>query len=79
MPIRFPCPHCKRGLSVKDHLAGKRAACPACKQPLTIPAASAAPAAEDVEALAAAALGEAKSLGRNRFVICSLRQPSDAA
>ena len=37
MPIKFACPHCKRGLSVKDHLAGKRAACPACKKPLTIP------------------------------------------
>ena len=37
MPIKFACPHCKRGLSVKDHLAGKRAACPACKKALTIP------------------------------------------
>src|SRR5260370_37015043 len=37
MPIKFYCPHCKRGLSVKDHLAGKRAACPACKKALTIP------------------------------------------
>jgi hypothetical protein len=57
-------------IRAKDHLAGKRAPCPKCKTPLTIPAASvaAAPAAsaalaapEDVEALAAAALaGEAK-------------------
>jgi hypothetical protein len=40
MPIKFYCPHCKRGLSVKDHLAGKRAACPACKKALTIPKSS---------------------------------------
>jgi hypothetical protein len=37
MPIKFKCPHCKRGLSVKEHLAGKRAACPACKKVLQIP------------------------------------------
>ena len=33
MTIKFPCPHCKKMLSVKEHLAGKKAACPACKQP----------------------------------------------
>jgi hypothetical protein len=54
MPIKFKCPHCHRSLNVKDGLAGKRAACPACKKGLTIPAPTAAPA--DVEALAAAAL-----------------------
>jgi hypothetical protein len=37
MPIKFTCPHCKTGLSVKDHLGGKRARCRACKKPLTIP------------------------------------------
>jgi hypothetical protein len=60
MTIRFKCPHCQRGLSVKDHLAGKRAPCPACKQVVSIPAAvtatSAAPA--DIESLAAAALAD---------------------
>jgi hypothetical protein len=56
MTIRFKCPHCKKTLGVRDHLAGKRAACPVCKKPLTIPAPTAAPA--DVEALAAAAFGE---------------------
>jgi hypothetical protein len=44
MPIKFPCPHCKRVLSVKDHLAGKKGACPNCKKILTVPAQSAAPA-----------------------------------
>jgi diguanylate cyclase (GGDEF)-like protein len=34
---------------------------------------------EQMKHLAAAALGEAKALGRNRFVIRSLRKPSDAA
>src|SRR6516225_10233245 len=73
MPIKFACPHCKRGLSVKDHLAGKRAACPACKKALTIPKGSstthaplrdrpapAAPAApqEDAEKAAAEAFGD---------------------
>jgi tetratricopeptide (TPR) repeat protein len=55
MPIKFKCPHCQKGLSVKEQLAGKRAACPACKKALTIPAAAAAPAT-DIEALAASAL-----------------------
>jgi diguanylate cyclase (GGDEF)-like protein len=34
---------------------------------------------EQMKHLAAAALGEAKTMGRNRFVIRSLRKPSDAA
>jgi hypothetical protein len=60
MTIRFKCPHCQRGLSVKDHLAGKRAACPACKQVVSIPAAVGATpaAAADIESLAAAALAD---------------------
>jgi transposase-like protein len=54
MPIKFACPHCKRGLSVKDHLAGKRAACPACKKALTIPRGSSTnhPALRDIPAAA---------------------------
>jgi hypothetical protein len=44
MPIKFQCPHCKRGLAVKDELAGKRGPCPFCKKPVTVPAAGAAPA-----------------------------------
>jgi transcription elongation factor Elf1 len=50
MPIKFACPHCKKGLSVKDHLAGKRAACPACKKALTIPKGSSTnhPALRDI-------------------------------
>jgi hypothetical protein len=39
MPIRFRCPHCKKPLQVKDHLAGKKAPCPACKKGLVIPSA----------------------------------------
>jgi hypothetical protein len=37
MTIRFRCPHCKKPLGVKDHLAGKKAACPLCKKALVIP------------------------------------------
>src|SRR5438094_9563038 len=46
MPIRFKCPNlkCQKVLSVKDELAGQKRACPACKQVLTIPSASAGPA-----------------------------------
>jgi hypothetical protein len=74
MPIKFKCPHCKRGLSVKEHLAGKRAACPACKKVLQIPTPQAkaapqsrpapqakpapAPKPPDLEALAASVLGD---------------------
>lgn len=65
MPIRFKCTSCQKALVVKDHLAGKRVACPACKKPVVVPAAqpAAVPAAPqappvDVEAIAAAALAE---------------------
>src|SRR4051812_13491876 len=58
MPIRFKCPHCKKALGVKDHLAGKKAACPACKKVLVIPAPVSAPA--DVEDFAAQALAGPK-------------------
>jgi tetratricopeptide (TPR) repeat protein len=47
MAIRFPCPHCKRALSVKDQLAGKKATCPACKKALIIPGQAPAPAKGD--------------------------------
>ncbi len=49
MAIRFKCQHCQKALSVKDHLAGKKAACPVCKKAIAIPV----PA--DVDALAAEA------------------------
>jgi len=61
MPIKFTCPHCKRGISVKDQFAGKKGACPGCKKIVTIP--NAAPTASapkpppvpaDIEAQAAA-------------------------
>src|SRR5260370_35144869 len=60
MAIKFSCPHCRKALSVKDHLAGKKSQCPACKKTLTIPPAARAPIAmpADVEALAAAALAD---------------------
>ncbi len=46
MPIRFQCPNpsCGKVLTVKDHLAGKKAACPSCRRALTIPQATAAAA-----------------------------------
>ena len=56
MSIKFPCPHCKKPLKVKEELGGKKAKCPACQQILTIPRPVAAPA--DIEALAAAALAD---------------------
>src|SRR5438046_1482817 len=56
MPIKFKCPHCHKPLSVKDHLGGKRAACPACKKVLTIPAPTAPPV--DLEDFAASALAD---------------------
>jgi hypothetical protein len=43
MPIKFTCPHCKRGFVFKDQFAGKRGACPGCKKIVTIP--NAAPTA----------------------------------
>ncbi len=63
MAIKFKCPSCEAALSVKDDsLAGRKIGCPKCKKLVVIPKpASAAAPAEDVEALAAAALGEPKS------------------
>jgi len=57
MTIRIKCPHCHKTLGVKDHLAGKKVACPICKNALKIPAPVSA--AADVEDLAAAAFADA--------------------
>src|ERR1700693_734956 len=58
MAIKFQCPHCKKSLNVRDQLAGKRAACPGCKQSITIPANEAAVPSPEMEDLAAAALAD---------------------
>lgn len=49
MPIRFHCSHCGQRLSVGSHKAGKTAACPKCKESVTIPAPAAEPAAAEPE------------------------------
>jgi hypothetical protein len=41
MPIRVKCDNCKKTLSVKDHLAGKKVKCPVCQIVVTVPASSA--------------------------------------
>lgn len=56
MQIRFRCRHCKKSLAVKQELAGKKAKCPVCKQPIVIPAPVTEPA--DVEDLAMQALAD---------------------
>jgi tetratricopeptide (TPR) repeat protein/DNA-directed RNA polymerase subunit M/transcription elongation factor TFIIS len=66
MPIKFACPNCQKMLQVKDHLAGKKGPCPACKKVITVPAQSQAAAARarselDLEELATAALAEPKA------------------
>ena len=74
MSIKFLCAHCKKVLSVKDQLAGKRGKCPHCGTVVLVPVPSkpAAPAAPrlaespsapppphaDLDALAAAALAD---------------------
>src|SRR5438132_9774020 len=66
MPITFQCPNpeCKRRMTVKDELAGKRGACAACKKPLIVPTADgnpalpAKPAAAKPRAAAAVSSGE---------------------
>jgi len=45
MPIRVKCENCKKTLSVKDHLAGKKIKCPVC-QSVVLVSASAPPAKE---------------------------------
>jgi hypothetical protein len=58
MPIRFKCPNpeCQKPLVVKDHLAGKKLACPHCKKTMTIRAPVSKPA--NVEDLAAHLLAD---------------------
>jgi hypothetical protein len=63
MPIPFTCPHCHKRVKAPDQMAGKSALCPGCKKQITIPKPTAAlfndaPAPEDVEAAAAAALAD---------------------
>lgn len=51
MYFNLTCPHCSKGLRVRDELAGKTARCPYCKNPVTIPhkqAEEPAPAAFDL-------------------------------
>jgi len=40
--IKMKCPHCPKVLNVSDEHAGKKIRCPACKEVLTVPAASTA-------------------------------------
>ena len=40
MPIRVKCDKCKKTLSVKDHLAGKKIKCPVCQGVVAVPLAS---------------------------------------
>jgi hypothetical protein len=40
MPIRVKCESCKKTLSVKDHLAGKKIKCPVCQNVVVVPMAS---------------------------------------
>jgi hypothetical protein len=58
MSIKFNCPHCQKSLRVNVELAGKKARCPGCRQPLRVPTLEPPPAAPDVEALAASALAD---------------------
>jgi hypothetical protein len=57
MTIRFACTHCGQRLSVHDEKVGKRAKCPKCKQPITVPTSEAA-AAQLAEVRAARAEAE---------------------
>jgi hypothetical protein len=37
MPIKFTCPHCKRGMIVEDRMAGMKGKCKACQKIITVP------------------------------------------
>ncbi len=43
MTIEFECPHCGLVIEAPDRTAGRKASCPGCGAPVTVPAASAAP------------------------------------
>jgi cell division protein FtsB len=40
MPFKIECPHCKKILNVTENAYGKVLPCPACNQPMTVPAAA---------------------------------------
>jgi DNA-directed RNA polymerase subunit RPC12/RpoP len=46
MPIRVKCESCKKTLSVKDHLAGKKIKCPVCQSVIAVTAMASMPAKE---------------------------------
>jgi hypothetical protein len=50
MPISMKCPQCGKKLNAPDSAAGKRARCPHCKTIVTLPAASAPPPDELLDA-----------------------------
>ncbi len=89
MAIRFKCPSCKKTLGVKDHLAGRKALCPACKQKLVIPRLPSAPANIDEvasqvfsDAAAAAAAAKPEPVGtpiKFRCEYCDAEVESPAA
>lgn len=49
--IRVRCPHCQKGLGLKDELAGKKIKCPNCTRVLTVPAQAVVEAQVVVEAV----------------------------
>jgi hypothetical protein len=49
MPIRIQCPSCGKRLSAKDEQAGKKVACPGCKNTLVLPAVLSPPLLESSE------------------------------
>jgi len=51
--IRFNCPHCGTAFAVADSLAGRKARCKRCSNPVVIPASSSQPGATEVESSAA--------------------------
>lgn len=69
MSISVECPWCQSTFRVKDEYAGKRGRCPACKRPVTVPAAAPSPSpavADGLVPLQADEEGRTESVSRSR-------------
>ena len=62
--LLFPCDSCNKQLQVKEEFAGKKVKCPACGQPLVVPALATTPASQEDRIVPSSVLpgGEALAL-----------------
>src|SRR5262245_27707343 len=82
MPQIIRCPHCHKSMQIPDNVAGKRMACPSCKQPFMAPGAPAAgpavvtPGGNSASTGAAAAVGPRPANGNGAKIAAAPAAPT---